>query len=159
MKSADAAAALTIAAESPYQPEVMQLIERLDEYLIGLYPPESNHLLDIETLCQPDVRFFVARIAGEAVGCGALRLYEPGGGEIKRMFVSPRARGRRVGRALLERLEQEAVALGIRMLRLETGMHQAEAIGLYRKAGYTECEPFGDYRPDSLSLFLEKHLP
>lgn len=147
-----------IAIESPRQPDVARLIEQLDAYQASLYPPESNHLLDIDTLCQPDIRFFVARLGGEPVGCGALRLDGPGSAEIKRMFVSPRVRGRRLGRAILGRLEQEGRALGLAWLRLETGIHQDEALALYRNAGYVEREPFGEYQPDPLSLFLEKRL-
>jgi len=158
MTGHDDKAALAIDLESPWQPEVIRLIEDLDAYQIAMYPPESNHLLDIETLCQPDIRFLVARIGGQAVGCGALRLDEPGYGEVKRMFVSPSARGRHLGRAILARIEQEARDLGLRALRLETGIHQAEALGLYRATGYTECGPFGAYQPDPLSVFMEKRL-
>ena len=81
-----------------------------------------------------------------------------GWAEIKRMFVSPAARGRKVGRLLLERLEAIARQKGITALRLETGIRQPEALALYRSAGFQEIEPFGDYRPDPLSLFMEKTI-
>ena len=63
-----------IRLESPRQDDVMRLLGALDAYLESLYPPESNHILDIDTLCAPDIRFFVARRGGEAVGCGARSL-------------------------------------------------------------------------------------
>jgi putative acetyltransferase len=134
------------------------MVKALDDYVAGLYPPESNHLLDIEALCAPDVRFFVARLDGEAVGCGALRLDPAGYGELKRMFVRPDARGRNVGRAILLRLEQEAGEAKLPCVRLETGTRQPEALGLYRSAGYREIPPFGGYRPDPLSVFMEKRI-
>jgi len=71
----------------------MRLLAALDAYLESLYPPESNHILDVDTLCAPNVRFFVARRRGKAVGCGALRIDSAGYGEVKRMFVHPEARG------------------------------------------------------------------
>ncbi len=82
---------------------MIRLLAALDAYLESLYPPESNHILDIDTLCAPNIRFFVARRRGEAVGCGALRIDSAGYGEVKRMFVRPEARGRKLGRAILMR--------------------------------------------------------
>ena len=60
----------------------MRLLAALDAYLESLYPPGSNHILDVDTLCAPDIRFFVARRGGEAVGCGALRIDPAGYGEV-----------------------------------------------------------------------------
>jgi len=147
-----------ILAESPRQDDVRQLLTALDAYLESLFPPESNHILDIEALCAPEIRFFVARSGRDALGCGALRIDASGYGEVKRMYVRPEARGRRLGRAILARIEDEARREGIAHLRLETGIYQAEALALYRHAGFVEREPFGEYRPDPLSLFLEKSL-
>jgi len=103
------------------------------------------------------VRFFVARLDGEAVGCGALRI-DVGYGELKRMYVTPAARGHRIGRRILDRIEAEARAEGLTCLRLETGIHQPEALALYRSAGYAERDAFGAYAPDPLSVFMEKIL-
>lgn len=69
-----------------------------------------------------------------------------------------RRRGLKLGRRLLAALEAHAAGLGRRCLRLETGIHQPAAIGLYRAAGYAGCGPFGNYAPDPLSLFMEKTL-
>jgi putative acetyltransferase len=151
--------ALTIARESPGQPDVVRLIGELDAYQAALYPAESNHFLDLAALAAPDVRFFVARAGGEAVGCGAVRIDPEGYAEVKRMFVLPRARGMQLGKRLLQRLEEQARDEGCRWLRLETGIHQPEALGLYRAVGFAERGPFGDYRPDPLSVFMEKPLP
>lgn len=152
------AVAVVVKQESPRQPDVVQLVAALDDYVRSLYPAESNHLLSIEALASPDVRFFVARLGGRAVGCGALRVDPTGYGEVKRMFVDPAARGRKLGREILHRLEEEARRSGLAWMRLETGVDQAEALGLYRAAGFRESPPFGDYTPDPLSVFMEKQI-
>jgi putative acetyltransferase len=136
----------------------MRLLAALDAYLESLYPPESNHILGIDALCAPNIRFFVARRRGEAVGCGALRIDSTGYGEAKRMFVHPEARGRKLGRAILMRIEEQASREGLKWVRLETGIHQAAALALYRRAGYAERGPFGEYTSDPLSHFLEKSI-
>lgn len=150
--------AVHIALERPDQPAVMALIEALDAYLWPLYPAESQHLLDIPALLAPQVLFAVARdAAGDAIGCGAVVLM-PGYGELKRMYVQPGQRGHGLGRALLDFLEGEGIARDRTVFRLETGARQPEALHLYEKAGYHYREPFGSYRPDPHSLFMEKRV-
>ena len=114
---------ITLKIESPRQADVVRLIEALDVYQGGLYPSESNHFLGVEALAAPGVRFFVARRDGRALGCGALRIDPEGYGEVKRMFVSPEARGLKLGRRLLDRIEEEARREGLGCMRLETGIH------------------------------------
>ena len=149
---------MIINAETPDQPEVRAMLEQLDAYCASLYPAESNHLLDVAELLAGDVLFLVARdIDGAAVGCAAL-VNRGSYGEVKRMFVDTARRGLGTGNKLLEYLEMFARMSGIRSLKLETGIHQPEAIRLYERAGYVHGEPFGDYRADPLSLFMEKNL-
>lgn len=144
--------------ESPLQHDVLALIRQLDAYQAALYPAESNHLMNPAALEQPHVRFIVARDENRvATGCAALVLHEDYG-EIKRMFVAPSQRGKGLARALLARLEQEAQAAGLSALKLETGISQPEAIGLYQRGGFSLCPPFGTYLPDPLSLFMSKVL-
>jgi putative acetyltransferase len=150
--------ALTIRPERPDQPEVMRLIEALDAYANALYPPESNHLLDIASLCAPAVTFLVVRDGAEAVGCGAILSDARGWGEVKRMYVRPDQRGRGVGKRVLTEIEQIARRAGLPLLRLETGIHNTEALALYRRGGFVECGPFGDYAADPLSVFMEKRV-
>ncbi|TXI80377.1 MAG: GNAT family N-acetyltransferase [Cupriavidus sp.] len=150
---------LTIAIETPRQEGVIRLLDLSSAYAESLYPPESNHILDLASLERPDVTFWVARIDGDIVGCCALVDAGDGTAEIKRMFVDTAARGRSVARKLMETLEAAALEKRLSALRLETGIYQPEAIGLYRKFGYAEIPAFGDYRPDPLSLFMEKRLP
>lgn len=147
-----------IEKEPPRQPAVMRLLEQSDAYAQSLYPAESNHLVDISALEKPSVAFFVARHEGEIVGCCALVDAGDGTAEIKRMFVDPEARGLKIGRRLLERIEAQGRDAGLSVIRLETGIYQPEAIGLYRTAGYADIGPFGTYQPDPLSLFMEKRI-
>lgn len=144
--------------ERPDQPDVIALIRQSDALMQSLYPAESNHLADIDALARPQVHFFVAREDGSALGCGAFVLGENNSAEMKRVFVDPAARGKGIARAIMDALEREAAKLGVRLMRLETGTRQPEAITLYRKCGYVERGPFGLYRPDPLSLFMEKRL-
>ena len=148
---------MDIARESPDQPEVIALIAELDAYQDALYPPESRHALDLESLKQDNVLFFVARDAGRAVGCGAVVLHA-GGGEIKRLYVAPACRGLGTARNLLRALEAAASNRGCRRLELETGPFQPEALGLYASLGYERRGPFGRYTDDPLSVFMHKTL-
>ncbi|WP_377298741.1 GNAT family N-acetyltransferase [Rhizobium sp. SGZ-381] len=149
---------ITIEREPPRQPDVIRLLELSNTYMASLYPAESNHMLPLEELELSTVSFFVARQGQTVLGCASLVRNEDGTAEIKRMYVDDAARGLKLGKRLLAALEEEAVAQDISVVRLETGIYQPEAIGLYRKAGYSEIEPFGSYRPDPLSLFMEKTL-
>lgn len=151
-------AMITIAEERPRQPAIVRLLELSDAYVASLYPAESNHLVDLSTLEKPTVSFFVARLHGEIVGCCALVDAGGGAAEIKRMFVDPKARGMKIGKQLLSAIETKAGGLGLQTIRLETGIYQPEAIGLYRAAGYAERPAFGSYLPDPLSLFMEKRV-
>jgi len=144
--------------ESPYHDGVARLIDELDAYQTSLYPAESNHLLDLKSLGDPSIRFFVARRDGQALGCGALRIDSAVFGEVKRMFVLPEARGSGAGKQIIHCIEQLANHEGLSCLRLETSIHQPEALGLYRAAGFIERGPFGNYGPDPLSVFMEKAL-
>ncbi|HEY1386711.1 MAG TPA: GNAT family N-acetyltransferase [Dongiaceae bacterium] len=149
---------IEVSRETPRQHDVVALIRLSDALMQSLYPAESNHLVDIDSLARPHVHFFVARENGRALGCGAFVLGADGQAEMKRVFVDPAARGKGVARAIMDALEREAMSLGVTLIQLETGIKQAEAIALYLKSGYTERGPFGSYQHDPLSLFMEKQL-
>jgi GNAT superfamily N-acetyltransferase len=103
--------------------------------------------------------FLMARADnGRALGCGGLRSLGEPVAEIKRMYVRPEARGSGVGAAILEALEREAAARGFKVLRLETGPLQPEAIGLYARSGYREIPCFGAYAGAPASRCFERRL-
>lgn len=155
---------IEINPETPDQGAVGCLIRESDAYYAELYPPDQNHLLDLAELSDPSVTFLVARCDGVVAGFGAIKVREdeetPGAhyGEIKRMYVSPALRGAGLGRKLLDALEARARALKLPLLRLETGVLQPEALGLYRAAGFQERGPFAGYPDEGFSLFFEKRL-
>jgi GNAT superfamily N-acetyltransferase len=103
--------------------------------------------------------FLVARLEGEPVGCGGLRPAELDGvGEVKRMYVVPRARGRGIGAQVLDRLTDSARELGYARLVLETGKPQPEAIALYDRAGWLRIPPYGRYRDSPLKVCFGREL-
>jgi putative acetyltransferase len=148
----------SIKPEDPGQPEILALLADGEAYGAALYPAESNHYLPLDALRAENVLFLVARdSAGMAVGTAALAS-NTGWAEVKRMWVAPAARGQGLSRQLLAALEAHARATGIGTIRLETGIHNTEALGLYRRTGYLERDAFAPYGPDPLSIFMEKRL-
>jgi putative acetyltransferase len=155
MKEAD----ITVSLSDPRSPSSIALIEELDGHLNGLYPAESNHLMDLRALCAPDVQFFVADMGGQSVGCGAIKRFA-GYTEVKRVYVAPRARGLGIAKRIIETLEAATRAAGVPIMRLETGIYQPDAIALFEKAGFIRCSRFGDYpEGDPYSVFMERRLP
>ncbi|GIJ79273.1 Acetyltransferase (GNAT) family protein [Micromonospora phaseoli] len=104
--------------------------------------------------------FLVARDPdGTAVGCGGLRFLAPGRAEIKRMYVTPPARGTGVAVAILHALEGEARTAGVRTLVLETGTAQPDAMRFYEREGYRRIDNFGPYLGEPLSVCYARDLP
>lgn len=150
--------AVKIAEERPDTPDAMQLITELQSHLESFYPPESRHGFSVERLLAEAVAFFVVRVDGEPAGCGGIKLFAAAYGEVKRMYVRPNYRGAGLGRMILEQLADHAVAHGVTLLRLETGIHQQAAIRLYEESGFRRIPPFGSYTNDPVSLCFEKQL-
>lgn len=148
----------SISEERPDTGDAQALINELESHLASLYPSESRHGYNVEKLLREKVDFFLVREDGEAAGCGGVQLYGTDYGELKRMYVRPRFRGRGLGKFLLEHLADHARRNGVALLRLETGIHQEEAIGLYEGSGFQRIPPFGTYREDPLSVFFEKRI-
>jgi GNAT superfamily N-acetyltransferase len=149
---------IAIAPETPDQPDVARMQDEANALSAALYPAESNHRLPLSALVGPDIHFLVARKGKAAVGCGALKSFTDGSGEIKSMWVDVETRGAGVAAAILARLEAEARRQKLRHLKLETGVYSAPAIALYRKGGFLPCEAFSPYKPDPFSVFMEKRL-
>ncbi len=147
-----------IKAASPDIAEARFLIDELDAYLSSLYPTESRHGLTVEELIAERVAFFLTRHDGAPAGCGGLKLFGAEYGEVKRMYVRPQFRGQGLAKLMLNHLVAFARERGIRVLRLETGIHQVEAIGLYEQMGFRRISAFGEYEEDPLSRFYEKQI-
>jgi putative acetyltransferase len=145
----------SIEVESPGSPAARQVIAELEAELDPLYPDESQHGYSVDKLLSEGVAFFLVRHGGEAVGCGGIQLFGSEYGELKRMYIRPPYRGLGLGRQLIDRLIEHARMQGVSVLRLETGIHQDEAIRLYEGMGFRQIPPFHPYQPDPLSLFYE----
>jgi len=147
-----------IAEECPNSPDASALIDDLESHLASLYPSESRHGYSVDKLLREGVAFFVVREHGAPAGCGGVQICGTEYGELKRMYVRPRFRGRGLGKLVLTHLAEYARERGVRLLRLETGIYQKEAIGLYEGSGFRRVPPFGEYKEDPLSLFFEKRI-
>jgi putative acetyltransferase len=136
-------------------------VAKSDKYLSSLYPAESNHAEPLEALVGENSAFFAGYIGEQLVACGAVKLVEDDStyGEIKRVFVAEQQRGKRLATTLVQHLEKYLMSIDVRIVRLEAGPMQPEALKLYHKLGYTERGPFGSYIADPLSVFMEKVLP
>jgi DNA-binding MarR family transcriptional regulator/GNAT superfamily N-acetyltransferase len=110
------------------------------------FDPALSISAELDDFRPPAGAFLVATLRAEAVGCGALKLQEDGTAYLKRMWVAESVRGLGIARRLLGELERQAAALGARVVTLETNRALAEAINLYRSAGYLEVDPFNDER-------------
>lgn len=117
---------------------------------------DSAHALDAKELRAPEIDFWTIWDCGDLVGMGALKQISPGHGEIKSMHVASARRRAGAGRVLLQHLIGIARETGLRRLSLETGSRDyfAPARALYRRHGFSECGPFGDYKPDPNSVFM-----
>ena len=116
----------------------------LDARFEAGFDPGRSISADADELAEPRGLVLIARLRDEAIGCGALKLHGGDPAEIKRMWVSPTARGLGLGRRLLRELEEHARQRGATTARLETNRALTEAIALYRSAGYVEVARFND---------------
>jgi putative acetyltransferase len=149
---------IAIEPRRPDATEAAALIAQAEAELALRYPPEDRHGLAVEGLLAQDARFFVAFHDHLPAGCGGYVLGPDGTAELKRMYVAPRHRGHGIARLVLAAIEAAAKSEGVIMLYLETGTLQAEAMALYRSAGYHMRGPFGAYRESDVSVFMEKSL-
>jgi GNAT superfamily N-acetyltransferase len=147
-----------ITRERPDSPDAVSLISELDAHLEPLYPSESRHGLSVDRLLAENVAFFVLRTPEAPACCGGIYLVGDAYGELKRMYVRPQFRGFGFAKLMLQHLQDYARLHNITTLRLETGVHQREAIGLYERFGFYRIPPFGSYTNDPLSLCYEKQL-
>jgi DNA-binding MarR family transcriptional regulator/GNAT superfamily N-acetyltransferase len=147
--------------KDPASPEARYCIQsyftELDTRFDAGFDPSQSISADADELTQPAGLLLVARLRGEPIGCGALKLHGGEPAEIKRMWVAATARGLGVGRRILHELEQRARQRGVGLVRLETNKTLREATSLYRSAGYVEVAAFND-EPYAHHWF-EKRLP
>src|SRR5215469_13443214 len=142
------ASAIALGPCDPRHPDARWCLEsyfsELAQRFDAGFEPARSISADDDELIPPAGLLLIATLHGEPVGCGALKFHDDAPTEIKRMWVTPEARGLGLGRRLLADLERRAAACGARVVRLETNRTLGEAIGLYRAAGYREVAAFND---------------
>lgn len=149
---------LTLTAEAFDSADAQALVAALDAEMSLAYLPDQmfGKNLRPEHLQDGQGAFVIARLEGRPVGCGALRRLDATTAEVKRMYVDPEVRGRGVAKAILRYLIDAGRQMSVTRLVLETGIHQLEAISLYRGAGFRPIECFGEYATSPTSLCFEK---
>jgi putative acetyltransferase len=149
-----------ITVEDPTAPDVRALIARHLEFARATTPPEAVFALDLDGLTDPAVTFFTYRMNDEVIGMAALKHLDDEHAELKSMHTAAEARGRGVGRALVDHIVAVARERGYRRISLETGSGPAfeAARSLYESANFKPCEAFSDYRPTPLSAYMTLSL-
>lgn len=142
------ASAVEVVLTDPASAEARACIDaylhELDDRFEGGFDASRSVSADPGELMPPAGAFLVARLDGEAVGCGGLKITDPGVGEIKRMWVAPSSRGLGIAQRLLDALESQAVAMRLDTIRLDTNRSLTEARALYARNGYHEIPPYND---------------
>ena len=148
---------LVIEPSDPIGRVARELIGRLCAEMSARYGTPPSPFSPAEA-AGPRTVFLVAFLGKEPVGCGALRQIDDDIAEIKRMYISPAARRKGIGRRIIIALEERARGFGYRAIRLETGVRQPEAQRLYEVAGFRRIEAFGPYVGNVTSICFEKQL-
>ncbi len=142
-------------------PDAAALTAQVQQFYVAIYGGPDGTPFTAEEFTAPNGGFLVGYLDGRPVAMGGWRFApyaKPAGAEraaeIKRMYVTDEARGRRFGRALLAALEDDARAAGADWMVLETGQPQVAAVGLYGSSGYVDIAPYGFYadKPEVISL-------
>jgi putative acetyltransferase len=141
-------------------PEIASLLQTHVAFCRAASPPESAHVLNLDSLRAPGITFWSVWDGADLIGCGALKELDPVHGEVKSMHTAAKHRGRGAGLAVLKQVVADARSRGYRRLSLETGSMAAfaPARALYAGFGFIECAPFGSYRPDPNSVFMTLEL-
>jgi GNAT superfamily N-acetyltransferase len=144
----------------PYDdPVATLLVDRVQQEYVTRYGGPDGAEVDPAEFLPPQGLFLVAEVDGVPAGCGAWRVYPPGGVEIKRVYVEPAFRRQGLAQAIVAELERTAARAGHRNAVLNTGDRQPEALALYAALGYVPVPGYGIYACSPGAVFLGKDLP
>jgi putative acetyltransferase len=145
-----------IGIEDPQASEVRALLEQHLTHARQQTPPDEVHALKVPGLLAEDISFFSIREDGALLGVGALKRLDELHAEIKSMHTAEAARGRGVGRAMVDYLVKLARTRGYSRVSLETGAtpDYAAARALYASHGFEVCKPFAKFGPNSICMTL-----
>lgn len=141
-------------------PRIVALLRYHFDKCHEVTPPGSAHVFSLDKLAAPEIDFWAAWDGAALLGVGAMKPINDTHGEVKSMHTAEAARRRGVGGGILRHIIATSRARGLARLSLETGSfgYFAPAVALYKAHGFTECPPFGDYRPDPNSVFLTRDI-
>lgn len=148
----------SIRADDLSDPRVVALLTLHFNTCHAVTPKGSAHALDLSGLRAPGISFWTMWDGDSLLATGALKRLDEAHGEVKSMHTSQQARRKGAGSAMLQHIMDEARAMGLSRLSLETGSFDffRPAVALYKRHGFTECPPFGSYRVDPNSVFLSR---
>lgn len=151
---------ILIGVDDPRADDVLALLGAHLALMRSISPPDHVHALDLDGLTTPDVTFLAARGDGALLGVGALKQLDERRGEIKSMHTAAAARGRGVGRLLVDHILRLARERGTMWVGLETGTQPEfePARSLYRTFGFVTCEPFAPYTVNDYSTCMSLDL-
>lgn len=148
---------ITILRTNSDNPDFVELVRHLDAELAERDGKEHSFYAQFNKIAM--IRHVVVAYKdGQPVACGAIKEYESGTMEVKRMFTFPANRGMGIAASLLAELEAWAAEMNYSRCILETGKKQPEAIRLYEKSGYKRIPNYGQYAGVENSLCFEKYL-
>jgi putative acetyltransferase len=141
-------------------PEIARFLDEHVREMLSISPPESKHALDLDGLRRPEIIFWSVLDGDTLVGCGAIKRLDAGHAEVKSMRTASARKRSGIASLMLGHIITEARRMGFSRLSLETGSDEffLPARRLYEKFGFRYCEPFADYRPDPLSVFMTRTL-
>jgi GNAT superfamily N-acetyltransferase len=154
---------VTVTPTSYCHPDAQRLVAEVQQEYVQRYGGADSSPIAAAEFDPPNGLFVLATVDGTPAAMGGWRRHlgeapDQAVAEVRRMYVSPPFRGRGLAKTILIRLEQTARTVGCRLMILETGLAQPEALGLYRSSGYRDVPAFGHYAGYPLSVHLGKQL-
>ena len=141
-------------------PEVDDLLRKHFIELRSVSPAGSTHVLDIDGLKNPSIKFWSLWENEKLMGCGALKFLNENHGEFKSIRVADEYRGKGYGQKIITHLISEAKALKIKKISIETGSGEffKSARRLFKNFGFEKCEPFSHYKTDTNSCYMSLEI-
>ena len=151
---------ITVSTEDPRNPYMAKILQTHLDFCRAVTPAGFSFALDLSKLVSPDITVFGARIDGDLVGVGAIRILDKEHAELKSMHTLANFRGKGVGSAMVDHITAYAKEKGMKRLSLETGAKESykAARDLYEKMGFTYCDAFGDYTLSEYNTCMTKYL-
>tara|TARA_B100001758_G_C18047445_1_gene421408 strand:- start:151 stop:615 length:465 start_codon:yes stop_codon:yes gene_type:complete len=141
-------------------PEVDDLLRKHFIELKSVSPAGSTHVLDIDGLKNPSIKFWSLWENEKLMGCGALKFLNENHGEFKSIRVADQYRGKGYGKKIISHLIAEAKELKIKKISIETGSGEffKSARRLFKNFGFEKCEPFSHYKTDANSCYMSLEI-